>query len=184
MRRRAPSFGIRSRFDTAGIIMTEECNGSADDTSRKMALTIVERATPIELQAVHQWAQALLELRDKPLSSFDKARQAVSLTLSSRVIWPIVKNVALKMKEAGWDNRSRTSRLGLIGATTGIALFGGQSAGIAALGTAIGVPLWVVLGAGASFANLLIEEVARRRQQADDCTFSIIEAKRVDADDR
>lgn len=162
----------------------KKSNDSTDDTSRKMALTIVERATPTELQAVHQWAQGLLELRDKPMSKFDKARQAISLTLSSKIIWPIVKNVAHKMKEVGWDNRSRTSRLGLVGSATGIALFGGQSAGIAALGTAIGVPLWVVLGAGASFANLLIEEAARRRQQADDCTFSIIEAKRVDADDR
>ena len=44
----------------------------------------------------------------------------------------------------------------------GIALFGSQSAGIAALGTAIGVPLWVVLGAGAAFANSLIEELKRR----------------------
>jgi hypothetical protein len=164
--------------------MTAEKNDdSNDDMNRKVALTIVERATPAELQAVYQWAQGMLELREKPLSIFNKAKQAISLTLSSKITWPVVKNIAYKMKEVGWDNRSRTSRLGLIGATAGIVLFGGQSAGIAALGTAIGVPLWIVLGAGASFANLLIEEIARRRQQADDCTFSIIEAKRVDTED-
>lgn len=162
-----------------------EIGDSMDDTGRKVALTIVERATPTELQALHNWAHGLLEIRDKPASKLEKARQAIGLTLSSKVIWPAVKIVASKARAIGWDDRSRTGRFGIIGAATGIALFGGQSAGIAALGTAIGVPLWIVLGAGASFANLLIEEVVRqRRQQPDDCTFTIIEATRVDVEDR
>lgn len=164
--------------------MTEKSDGSADEVSRTVALTIIERASPSELLAVSQWAYGLLEIRDKPLSKLDKARKAISLTLSSKIVWPTVKIVASKVKEVGWDNRSRTGRLGIVGAATGVALFGGQSAGVAALGTAIGVPLWIVLGAGASFANLLIEEVARRRQQVDDCTYSTIEATRVDTSDR
>lgn len=156
---------------------------SVDETSKKAALTIVEKATPSELQAISQWAYGLLEIRDKPLSKLDKARQAIRLTLSSNIVWPTVKIVASKVKEVGWDNRSRTGRFGIAGAATGIALFGGQSAGIAALGTAIGVPLWIVLGAGASFANLLVEEVARRRQTADECTYTIIEATRTNSED-
>jgi len=39
--------------------------------------------------------------------------------------------------------------------------FSGKGAGIAALGGAIGVPLWVVLGAGGAFAGVLIEEIQR-----------------------
>jgi hypothetical protein len=59
----------------------------------------------------------------------------------------------------------RTQHLGPLGsggAAVGVALFGGQSAGIAALGTAIGVPLWVVFGAGAAFAKSLHSELGRK----------------------
>ena len=48
------------------------------------------------------------------------------------------------------------------GMALGIAAFGAQGAGVAALGTAIGVPLWVISGAGASLAGVLLEELKRR----------------------
>jgi hypothetical protein len=48
------------------------------------------------------------------------------------------------------------------GAVAGVALFGGKAAGIAALGTAIAVPLWIVLGAGGAFAGVLIEIIEGR----------------------
>ena len=81
-----------------------------------------------------------------------------------------MKIAALKIKEAGWDNRSATARFGLGGAAVGLALFGSQGAGIAALGTAIGVPLWVVLGGGAAFANWLVEELSRRPKAEEEKT--------------
>jgi hypothetical protein len=54
------------------------------------------------------------------------------------------------------------AKLGLSTAAVGVAIFGGQGAGIAALGTAIGVPLWAVLGSGAAFADVIIEEFGRK----------------------
>lgn len=72
-----------------------------------------------------------------------------------------MKMVGSEIKRLGWDERTQTQRLGLAGAGVGLALFGGAQAGIAALGTAIGVPLWVVTGGGAAFASLLIEEINR-----------------------
>lgn len=41
-------------------------------------------------------------------------------------------------------------------------MFSGQGAGIAALGGAIGVPLWVVFGAGGAFVGVFIDEAKRR----------------------
>ena len=46
-------------------------------------------------------------------------------------------------------------------ATTTLTRAAGQGAVIVALGGAIGVPLWVVFGAGGAFAGLLIEEIER-----------------------
>ncbi len=68
-----------------------------------------------------------------------------------------------KTKRLTWDERGLKSRLGLSGAAAGLVIFGGQGAGIAALGTAIAVPLWVVLGAGATFAGFLYEELTRSK---------------------
>lgn len=91
-----------------------------------------------------------------------KAREALRATMRVKVIWPAIKIISKALKRHGWDRRSKPSRFGLAGAAIGLATFGGQSAGIAALGTAIGVPLWVVLGAGAQFASTLYGELVRR----------------------
>lgn len=61
----------------------------------------------------------------------------------------------------GWDERSWMARLGLPGILIGAVVFGGEGAGIAAFGGAIGVPLWIVLGGGGAFAGRLLEEINR-----------------------
>ena len=70
--------------------------------------------------------------------------------------------VARSFKALAWDNRGLAARLALGGAIVGVVFFGGQGAGIAALGTAIGVPLWVVFGAGSAFLGVLYDEIMRR----------------------
>lgn len=119
-------------------------------SQREVAIFVAEAAAPTDLDAIRIWAGKLLEIRSAPRTKLEKAKAAVALTASSKVVWPVAKMVAKQAKKIGWDDRSRTARLGLGGAAIGAAVFGGKSAGIAALGTAIGVPLWVVLGAGAS----------------------------------
>jgi hypothetical protein len=46
----------------------------------------------------------------------------------------------------------------------------GQGAGIAALGGAIGLPLWVVFGAGGAFLGVLIEEIRKSRRSSSEKT--------------
>ncbi|WP_336810715.1 hypothetical protein [Bosea sp. MMO-172] len=147
---------------------------------RQVAAFVAEAATPSDLDAIRTWAGKLLDIRASSTSKLAKAKAAVSLTASSKVVWPVAKMVAKEAKRIGWDDRSKTARLGLGGAAVGAAVFGGKSAGIAALGTAVGVPLWVVLGAGASFANVLIEEVTRRKTKIDGASYTVIDAERVD----
>lgn len=131
------------------------------------------------------WASDLLNVRESGAWRLSKIKAAIAITLKGRVIWPAIKIAALKTKQIGWDNRGRTARLFTIVSAVSVGLFGGQNAGIAALGTAVAVPIWVVLGSGAAFANLLIEEISRRNRSQDDVitTYTVIDAdfvKRVD----
>lgn len=136
-------------------------NKPLTDRQAVAVVEVVEKATLSERLALQEWASRLLLIRNSELTPIRKARAAIAATASAKVVWPAVRITATKLREVGWDNRSRSARFGLVGAAVGVALAGGQSAGIAALGTAIGVPLWVVFGAGAAFANGLIEEIKR-----------------------
>ncbi|WP_156412043.1 hypothetical protein [Bosea sp. Root483D1] len=151
-------------------------------SQHQVAVFVAQTADPTDLDAIGVWARKLLEIQSSPLTKIEKAKAAVSLTASSKVVWPAAKMVAKQAKRIGWDDRSKTARLGLGGAAIGAAVFGGKSAGVAALGTAIGVPLWVVLGAGASFANALIEEITRRKSEIQHATYTVVDAKRIEPD--
>jgi hypothetical protein len=92
-------------------------------------------------------------------------KQAVSVSIESKAIVPFVKMRGRELKRLGWDERSLPARLGLSAAAFAALLLSGQGAGIAALGGAIGVPLWIVFGAGGAFAGVLIEEIQRKERQ-------------------
>jgi hypothetical protein len=83
------------------------------------------------------------------------------------------------MKRLAWDDRSVKARFGLSGAAIAALAFGGQGAGIVALGTGIGVPLWVVFGAGAAFLGVLYEEITDKKEEHK-TTYTVIDAERKD----
>lgn len=145
---------------------------------RQMAVTVVEAVPDEHRPALKLWVEKLLQLRHADLTRFQKAKAAIAVTHASRVIWPAIKIAASKMKQIGWDDRSLKARVGMGAAAVGAAVFGGKAAGIAALGTAIGVPLWIVFGAGASFAAGIIEEITRRKPAEPKTTYTVIDADR------
>jgi len=49
------------------------------------------------------------------------------------------------------------------------------------LGTAVGVPLWVVFGAGAAFLGVLYEEITDKKEEPK-IRYTVIDAERKDAD--
>ena len=133
------------------------------EKQKQLAVRIASTANATEKEALRLWIERLLEIKAADLPAAQKAEQAISVTANSNVVLPTVKMIAREMKRHGWDNRGLKGRLGLSGAAVGLALFGGQGAGIAALGTAIGVPLWVIFGAGASFLGVIYEEITVKR---------------------
>jgi len=130
---------------------------------RDVAVVIVASASDAERAALMTWSRELLAIRNGTDSSWNKAKAALKLTANSKVIWPVVRSLARELKRVGWDERGTKSRFAMVGAGAGVLLFGGQSAGIAALGTAIAVPLWVVLGARGAFIAVLMDEVEKEK---------------------
>lgn len=141
--------------------MDHEVPNIPESECREVAVRIASQLNDTERDALLTWSSKLLEIRQSSASVAVKTRAAIKSIMSSKLLTSVVKIVAREIKRVGWDNRGKHSRLGITGAVAGLAAFGSQGAGIAALGTAIGVPLWVVFGAGAAFASVMIEEIQK-----------------------
>lgn len=151
------------------------------DRERQLVVQIVKGATPEQTDALRAWALKLLEIRQSDLPARTKAKQAVAATMHGKVVGPILKSALGRAKSLGWDNRTVAQRIGLGGAAVGVAVFGGQGAGIAALGMGVGVPLWAVLGAGSMFATYLYEELAQVPSTAKSgAAYTVIDAEKED----
>lgn len=133
------------------------------EKERQLAIRIVEAASPSDRVLLQQWITQLLALKDAPMGKLEKAQKAIAVTASSKAAVTAAKLVAKHIKRVAWDDRSTAARFGMGGAALGLAAFGSQGAGVAALGTAVGVPLWVIFGAGASLAGVLLEELNHKK---------------------
>ncbi|TGP31528.1 hypothetical protein EN828_25410 [Mesorhizobium sp. M2D.F.Ca.ET.185.01.1.1] len=149
------------------------------DRERQLVVQIVKGATLEQTDALRTWALKLLEIRKSGLPARTKAKQAIAATVQGKVVGPMLKRALGGAKSVGWDNRTTAQRLGLGGAAVGVALFGGQGAGIVALGMGVGVPLWAVLGAGSMFATYLYEELAQSTTKGG-ATYTVIDAEKED----
>jgi len=134
---------------------------STEVKGRQLAIAVISEASPLERELLLRWAQQLITIRNSNLSATEKAKTAISATIESKAIMPFLKTLGREIKRFGWDDRSLPARIGLSAAGIALLLPGKGAAGIAALGGAIGVPLWVVFGAGGAFAGVLIEEINR-----------------------
>lgn len=136
-----------------------------NDEKNKFAVQVVESASKSEKKELEEWLKKLLEIKVSKAPKLVKAKKAIKVTSQKRTIFPIVRLLSKTIKKHAWDNRGARSRFGLIGIGAGITIFGGQSAGIAALGGAVGVPLWIVFGAGGAFAGTILNEINMRKRE-------------------
>jgi hypothetical protein len=127
----------------------------------ELAQQLAQKLTTKEAQAVTRWVTELLEIRQSAVPMKDKARQALQVTVTSDIILGLARLLVRELKRVGWDERSWSSRLALSGISLGVLLFGNEGAGIAAMGGAVGLPLWIVFGAGGAFAGTLLQELRK-----------------------
>jgi len=122
---------------------------------------VTRSASIDENKALLEWAKNLKKIRESDSSKLEKAQKSISLTLKSKVIWPIIKRINSNLTDTLWTNRSWKARFGMGALAITILTIGGEGAGIAALGTAVGVPLYLVIGAGGVLLGTLIDELEK-----------------------
>ena len=137
--------------------MTEKPNQVQD-----LGKAIVIATKPEDLDALRNWAQTMLEIRASNAPALEKAKRAVAASADKKVLAPILNVAWREMKRVGWEERSLPARMAM-GAGVAALTLSGQGAGIAALGGAIGVPLFVVFGAGGALAGVIIDEVRKKK---------------------
>lgn len=133
-----------------------------ENQARKLAITVIEQASIFERQILLNWAEQLVAIRDSNLSPMEKAKASISATVESKAIWQFLNVIGRELKRLGWDERGFAARIGLSAAALALLIPGKGAAGIAALGGAIGVPLWVVFGAGGAFVGVIIQEIKKQ----------------------
>jgi hypothetical protein len=129
--------------------------------SRQKIRSLGAKLSLEQRQELLQWAECMVAIRESNAPAHLRARQAVRETWQRVSIHAVIRSLSRELKHHGWSERSWAARLGM-GAAAGAAVtVGGKGAGIAAMGGAIGVPLWMVFGAGGALAGVVIEEVGR-----------------------
>ena len=161
---------------------------SSPESQRQLVSRIVTDIDDSTRAVVLDWATKLLEIRNSNLPVIVKARRALSTSTRKEVfvsatelIYRKVKPLIRDVKRHGWDERGIAGRFTIGGIVLGATAFSGQGAGLAALGSAIGLPLWFVLGAGGAFLGTLVEELSRKGPPTTD--YSEIEARRIEHPD-
>jgi hypothetical protein len=169
-------------FQKENTPMSKEIKDIHFETQNALITDVVSRTSAPEKKALLDWLTGLLEIRENSDGRFVKAKSALAITREAKIVWPIVKIIAKKSKQYTWDDRSLSARMALGAGGIASIAFAGKGAGIAALGTAIGVPLWVVFAGGGLLAGKLIEELkdALNKTNAGDANYIIIDAKKTD----
>lgn len=132
------------------------------DKTREIGKAIVVATRPDELEALRAWAQTMLDIRsNSSMSMISKAKAAIVASTDRKVLAPILQVAWQELKRVGWKERGLPARMAMAAAAAALTL-SGQGAGIAALGGAIGVPLFVVFGAGGALAGVIIDEIRKK----------------------
>jgi hypothetical protein len=130
-----------------------------DDVPHTLVRRLDESLTDDERVRFVGWARGLLALRESGAPVLERAREALRLTRVAGVVVPVLRSSGRGIVRVAWRDRTWAARFAFGGMAVAAAAYGGKSAGIAALGTAVGVPLWVVFGAGGAFAGVLADEL-------------------------
>ena len=124
------------------------------DKNRRIARTAISELDAGQRAVLSDYAKKLLELRGKDLPTQAKVIDAIDFTADKDVLGVLTKGSARLIAKHAWKDRSWPGRVG-IGAAGVIGLMAaGQGAALALLGSAIGVPMWIVFGSGDAIAHL------------------------------
>lgn len=114
-----------------------------------------------EIRELKSWALSVKNIQvNSSLRYPEKINYLKSLD-NKRAFKSLTKILADKTKST-WKNASWAKRLGVIGAGGALLTVGGSGAGIAALGGAIGLPLFLVTAAGGALVGTILDELDKK----------------------
>ena len=127
------------------------------------ALSFAASLPSADQDALLNWFIELLEIRGQQTSKIDKLKAALICTKRHKAVWPVIRGLKSVLVQHGWKERGKHVRWGIVASALAISIFGLHGAGIAALGGAVGVPLWIIFGSGGTIASVIVEELSSKR---------------------
>lgn len=128
---------------------------------REIVRQTVGHMKETERREVLEWAERSLNVvRDSNLSRREKLVQLRKVK-STKAVLRLLLAVARLVKAKTWDGQSWARRLTVGGLGIGFATFGTKAAGVAAMGTAVGVPLALITATGALVLGVVIDELKK-----------------------
>lgn len=123
-----------------------------------------ERLTHTEKEVLLEWAKKVKSIQqNKSLNMQVKIKELRTLN-NSKAFNSCTKLITAYSKKY-WKSASWAERMGIIGGVGALTLFGFGGAGVAALGGAIGVPLFLLTAAGGTLIGTIIDKLENKNQK-------------------
>lgn len=122
----------------------------------------LEKLDDVEKQNVLSWAVEVRKIQqNNKLSSKEKIYDLKNL--NNKQVFKNVISIVLNYSKSYWKKANWAQKIGIIGLTGGLIIAGASGgAGIAALGGAIGLPLFLVTTAGGTFIGTIIDSLNKK----------------------
>lgn len=118
-----------------------------------------------EKDALLKWAEECKEVVDSRRKKKNKIKKLTEITRRNNdALKSVFKVMGKNLQKYLWTDRGFVARCAVAGAGAGILTGGFGGAGIACLGTAIGVPFFLVTAAGGAFLGMLISEIRKGKK--------------------
>lgn len=125
----------------------------------------LEKLNETEKQNVLNWAVEVKKIQqNNKLTTKEKIYDLKNL--NNKQAFKNVISIALNYSKSYWKKANWAQRIGIIGLTSGLIIAGASGgAGIAALGGAIGLPLFLVTTAGGTFIGTIIDSLNKKNEK-------------------
>jgi hypothetical protein len=125
----------------------------------------LEKLNDREKQNVLNWAVEVKKIQqNNKLTTKEKIYDLKNL--NNKQAFKNVISIALNYSKSYWKKANWAQRIGIIGLTSGLIVAGASGgAGIAALGGAIGLPLFLVTTAGGTFIGTIIDSLNKKNEK-------------------
>lgn len=138
------------------------------ETNKKLNSEIksdLEKLNDTEKQNVLNWAVEVKKIQqNNKLTTKEKIYDLKNL--NNKQAFKNVISIALNYSKSYWKKVNWAQRIGIIGLTSGLIIAGASGgAGIAALGGAIGLPLFLVTTAGGTFIGTIIDSLNKKNEK-------------------